>query len=141
MKRASIAVAVLVALTLTGCAGMPEAAPIEAQDAATTSAEETQATKETPEPAITAAPEPTGPEATYLVEVHKRTDVTTIAQATDEQLLAAGNMACDTFPSNPDIEALRLIDGEQPRDDGRYFDSVVIGTHAAMFLCPEYDPR
>lgn len=41
MKRASLAVTVLVALTLTGCAGTPENAPSEPEQAATSTSEQT----------------------------------------------------------------------------------------------------
>ena len=135
MKRASIAVAVLVALTLTGCAGTPEAAPSKPREASET------ATVETPEPTVaplTAAPVPEGVDAAFLAEIRKRTDVATIAQATDDQLIAAGHAACDAFAADPNIESLRLIEGEVPQEDGRYFDSIVIGTHAAMYMCTEY---
>lgn len=137
MKTRIALVSAVLLLALTGCAGTAAQPTSDAQDAAPTV--ETTPT-ETPEPVLTAAPAPSGADATFLVEVRKRTDVTTIAQATDEQLLAAGHQACDALGVNPDIEALRLIEGEQPRENGRYFDSVVIGTHAAMFLCPEFDP-
>lgn len=131
---AVISAAAVILLTLTGCAGAPDETPSEPETVATVTAEETP--EGSPEPALTAAPEPTGPDATYLHEVRKRTDVATVAQATDEQLLAAGHAACDALAANPDVYALRLIEGEEPGVNGVYVDSAVIGNHAATHLCP-----
>lgn len=132
------ATAVVLLLALTGCGGEstsgenPSAPPAAPTDSAT----------EAPTAApLQAAPEPTGVDAVYLAEIRKRTDIATIVQATDTQLIDAGHAACDALAQNPDIAALRLIEGEQPRDDGRYFESMVIGTHAAIHMCPEFDPR
>ncbi|MDR6867538.1 hypothetical protein J2Y69_002142 [Microbacterium resistens] len=128
------ATAALLLLTLTGCASTPTG----------TAGETTAPGASTPSPTATVAPltvapapPPSDVEATFLFELRKRTDMQVVVDASDEQLLAAGHAACDALAVTPDIDALRLVEGEVPRDNGRYFTSVVIGTHAQTFMCPE----
>lgn len=133
-RTTAIAATVFLLFALTGCGGTVDAAtPSSPVASAPAEVVETVA----PLTAVE-APTFTDLDAQYLFEIRKRSDVATIANATDQQLVDAGHAACEALAINPDIEALRLIDGEVPRDDGRHFESAVIGTHATMVLCPEY---
>lgn len=135
IRTAAGALALAAALTLTGCAGSPDSAG----DGSMSPAEATP--PETPKPIVAAEPEFNDVDAQFLFELRKRTDQLTIVEASDEGLVAAGHAACDALAVDPDLNALRLVEGEQPLDDGRYFVSVVIGTHATKYLCPEFAAR
>lgn len=123
MKRVSIAVAVLVALTLTGCAGTPDeagdesAAPLVAESPAATSDEG-------------------GDEATYLEAIRETLPSTTIIpNATDEQLVAAGWDACERHDAGEAWEDISVIDGEERNVGGIYLDSQAISIAAGDHLC------
>lgn len=120
-------------LVLTGCSSTPSDEP-------DTTAAEAPAVEQVEEAApLTAEPEQTFSDAdqAYLFELRKRDDVKTIVEATDEQLVTAGHAACEMLLDNPYVGDLQLVEGETPRDNGMYFESSVIGTHAQMVLCPE----
>lgn len=129
---------VLLALGLTSCAStssVADAAPVETPAAV----EQTTPATEAPAPAITAAPavQADTPEGQFVAENRKRTDIETLQSATDEQLIAAGEQACVELAKNPDIYALRLVEGEEPSAGGTYLASGTIGVFAEQFLCPE----
>lgn len=125
-----LAVCAVAVLVLTGCSDAPAEEPVT----------------ETPESSeVEAAPlqseavEFTETDEKYLFEIRKRTDIEPIVSATNQELLEAGNMACEMLVENPYVFDLQLIDGETPRDDGSFFESAVIGTHAHLYLCPDVE--
>lgn len=125
MKIRITAIGVLLAITLTGCAGTPESAPIEAEQAATSTAGQAE---ETPEPLVAEEPaeaEPTDAEAAYLkfLADHPRQG-TVIPDATDEQRLTAGYQVCALLAEGKEGTEITVIEGE-PRnpDSGFYMDS------------------
>lgn len=124
MKRVSIAVAVLVALTLTGCAGTSDdagdesAAPLVAESPAATDNKG-------------------GDEAAYLEDVRAALPSTTvIPNATDEQLLEAGWEACERREAGEPGDDISVIEGEERNDYGIYLDSQAIVGAARQTLCP-----
>lgn len=136
MKRVSIAVAVLVALTLTGCAGGPE----EVGDERTTSVATESATAEetaTPSPEVSAAPITASPEPSDLPSAPATPEEEFVAAAqnylngwgywdfTDEQLLGAGLYACES--SDPTVE---IIEGIGP------VINADLVSQARTILCP-----
>lgn len=143
MKRSAAALAVLIALTLTGCAGTTDTASDETQDVATTSTEVTETPTPTPttEPLVaeTTAPEATDAEkeAAFLVEVRERLSKirTQIPDATDEQLLEAAHEACERIAAGTSGEDMTLIEGET-RTNGYFMDTAAISTSAALTICP-----
>lgn len=138
MKRTTIAAITAVALlTLTGCA--ESAGNATADRTVATSA--TAAPSETPEPLIAETPEASpqdGLDEQFIawVREHLRPD-NIVPNATDEQLLTAGQDGCSQIRDDVAPDDLTVIAGEE-RDGGGYFrDSSVIITGARMFLCPD----
>ncbi|CAN7267826.1 DUF732 domain-containing protein [Microbacterium foliorum] len=122
MKRVSIAAAVLVALTLTGCAGTPD-----------------KAADESAAPLVAESPAEVegGDEATYLEDVRAALPSTTvIPDATDEQLLEAGWEACERREAGEPGDDISVIEGEERNDYGIYLDSQAIVGAARQTLCP-----
>ena len=131
MKRASIAVAVLVALTLTGCAGTPESTATEPTQANESAAPLTAET-ETPDAEV-------GTDEAYLADVRAALEAnggSSIPDATDEQLIAAGQDACEQMLAGTDQFDVRVIEGEQAGETG-YVDSLRIAGVAVKHYCPD----
>lgn len=130
MKKVTAVVAIVLALTLTGCG----AAETDAADERTASPEATVAplAAETPE-----AVEASDAETAFLAYVRDNLPTpTSIPDATDEQLLVAGAEACERMAANEPTDAMSVIDGERPWDNGYYYDSAAIITGASINLCP-----
>lgn len=130
-KPALFFVVVAALIGLSGCSGAPSDGP---ETAAPPTVEEVEEAAP-----LTAEPELPDADAAFLTELRKRSDVTAVANGTDAQLIKAGHQACETLVTDPYVFDLQLIEGETPRDDGRYFESAVIGTHAQTHLCPEIE--
>ncbi len=130
---ATAALALLAALTLTGCA---EAASNAAENRSSTPTTETAAplvaeTAEAEEPTVTDV------EATFLDAVRATLPAETqIPDATDEQLLAAGVQACERLAAGESSDAMSLIEGETPNGLGYFTDSGMIITAARQTICP-----
>lgn len=144
MKRSAIAaVAAVLLLTLTGCAGATDAAPSEPQSVA-------QATSEAPAPAETDADEtplsvtpttpPNTPEEKFLERVRAGLINTELADATDEQLLATGALACEQLADGVNYKDVHVIDGEQRGESGWYPYSSAFTVRGGMYLCPDVYP-
>ena len=119
MKRASIAVAVLVALTLTGCAGNPASS---GDDPTAPLATESEA----------AAPATVAPTDSDEVDVEKyflETSLVKQLELTDEEKLAAGYYACEQVEAG-NLEVVAL---EGATD---VMNSFFVGS-ATTILCPE----
>ncbi len=134
MRKATlICLPVALAAALSGCAAQatPHRAPTPA----------TQSLTESPAPTLTAAPSqsPTvsGPEVEFLTATRGRDDIATLREATDSELLSAGVEACKELAENPDVQALRLVDGEVPTEGDTYLASGTIGVFAKTYLCPD----
>lgn len=120
-------IAVAAVLTLTGCSGAVRGEPEVAET--TPPATSAPLTAESP------AAAPTG-EVAYLDAVREALpDNTVIPNATDEQLLAAGEEACKVLDNGEDTMTVSLIDGEPKNGLGYYQDSGAIITAAATTLC------
>lgn len=133
MKTRIAALALLAALALTGCAGT--AAP-EEDERATSAESAAPLVAESPSPDVEA-----GPDEAYLTAVRAALEAnggSSIPDATDEQLLAAGADACEQMRAGTDMGDVRLIEGEQPTETG-YTDSLRIAGGAAKHLCPDMD--
>jgi len=138
MKKLGVAAAIAGALLLTGCTSA-EPAPVET----VTVTPEAVAPVETPEPvaapleAPTAAPAVAG-SAEYVAAVRERG--LNLESYTDEQLVAAGQLACDYYRQGQTKLDIRVIEGEQVDEATGYFrNSLAIATWAAKIYCPEFD--
>ncbi len=133
---AAVAALVLV-LALAGC-GESGASSDEATQRGAATSEESSAS---PEPLAaetpTAAPEDEA-EQNFIAWVRDnlRPD-NVIPNATDEQLVAAGQDGCEQIRADVAPDDLTVIDGEERDGGGYYRDSSVIITGARMFLCPD----
>lgn len=129
MKKTAVTGALLGVLLLAGCA---------APGGLTSEVAPPVALEETVAPL--AAEEPTAAEAgdaAYLAYVRENLpNPTSIPNATDEQLLAAGQEACDRIAAGESTEAMVVVEGEQPWENGTYYDSATIITGASVILCP-----
>ncbi|MEW1708001.1 DUF732 domain-containing protein [Microbacterium sp. NPDC089190] len=139
MNRAVVPVAAAVLLfVLSGCTGgggdeVNEAvgSPEAASPAVTVS--------EAPLTAVSpsAAPEAATPEDAFLVKIREvLPDDTSIPDATDGQLLAAAQDACEQMAGGVDSTLVSVIDGEQADSLGYYRDSARIGSVAKQTICP-----
>lgn len=138
------AIAVLLALTLTGCG---DDDTVSTGDAAargfagtTDTSSPTPSASENGEPltARTAVPSDTDDTATYIEYVRgKLLANTQIPDASDDQLVDAGWRACELLDSGTNPDDLTVIDGEERAggDTGYFQDSATIATGARMFLC------
>ncbi|MEV8023404.1 DUF732 domain-containing protein [Microbacterium sp. NPDC080220] len=125
--RAGIITAGFVALALTGCSGAVGGEP--------EAVETTPPASSAPLTAGTPASAPSG-EAAYLEAVREALPAdTVIPDATDEQLIAAGEEACAVLADGGDTVATSLIEGEPTSEAGYYNDSSAIFTAAAISLC------
>jgi hypothetical protein len=135
MKRlAPIAATAAVLLLLTGCSGGTDQVNT-AVDSATPAAAATEDAA-APLTAETATTNAARGDAVFLESVRSelRPD-NVIPNATDEQLLEAGEKACEGIASGADTLTLSLIDGEEPDASGFYPDSGVIIRAARAALC------
>jgi hypothetical protein len=136
-RIAAVAAAVLLAVTLTGCSAAtsdatePQAGAQTSQDAPGASESSAPLVAETPEEQA-----PTGGDAAFLADVRGNLpEKTTIGHATDAQLVAAGEEACERIAAGESTESMSLIEGETPNVIGTYEDSGAIIVSARKHLC------
>lgn len=133
MNKPIAALALLLALTLTGCASATGNAAEERT---------APAVVETVEPLVaespTAEPEAASPEPEFITLVRDSLPANTlIPDATDEQLIAAGTEACERLRAGETSDTITLIDGEQKNGADIYADSGAIITSARLTLCTD----
>lgn len=131
MKRTTLAALLAVGILLTGCSAGAE----DDSSAAPNQASETPAPLVAEEPE---AAEDSTPEAEFLVMIRDMLpEDTSIPNATDEQLVAAGEAACGQMAEGIDFSAVSVIEGE-PYNEGMemYDDSALIASAAMHTLCP-----
>lgn len=81
-------------------------------------------------------PSASTPEAAYLGSVRMASNRgPEIADATDEQLIAAGKLACEQMAEGKAVSDVRVVGGEQPDVLGYYPISSAIAGSAADHLC------
>ncbi len=115
-------------LVLAGCAGAPAEEP-----APKPTAEETA-----PAPLVAeeAAPEAGTPEAAYLEFVRQYEDRSPLfTEASDEELIAAGKLACEQLAAGTELDDVRVVEGEEPNGLGFYDVSSAIAGVARDNLC------
>ncbi|MCC2030607.1 hypothetical protein [Microbacterium allomyrinae] len=160
MKRGALIGTIAAAVLVLGGAGVGAAiAATQAPDAAPTPIVTTAETPASSEPASPPAPtDTTGPlvaeepsegrdEAAFLafVRLRQATYPTQIPNATDEDLIATGDIACARLSDGlaegktdaQIVDGLSVIEGEAKSDAGYFSDSGVIIASAQMNLCPE----
>lgn len=128
MKRTALAVtAATVLLLLAGCTSTPAAEPAPVASA---ESETAPLAAETP-----AAADGRGEEA-FVSEVRaKLRDDSVIPNATDEQLISAGQTACEAISNGENTITLSVIDGEAADASGFFPDSAVIISAARSTIC------
>lgn len=125
----TLAATALLIVGLTGCSGATDPAPAEPVTSTETAA---PLVAETPD----AEPVADTPEGVFLAELRDvLKDDTQIPDATDEQLVAAGQDACQQLAEGKGVKDVRVIEGEQPNAAGWYADSGKIASVAERFLC------
>ncbi|WP_336633654.1 MULTISPECIES: DUF732 domain-containing protein [unclassified Microbacterium] len=124
-----VVAAIVVLFALTGCAGVTTGTAGVGTEKAGPASTDAPLTAEAP------AEAPTG-EAAFLEHVRANLPANTqIPSATDPQLLAAGERACEEIAAGADTLTLSLIEGEKPDDSGFYPDSAAIIVAARASLC------
>lgn len=135
-SAASVAAAAVLLLALTGCAGGAETPSADRTAPGVTA---TASPTESPEPLVATTPTddaPATPETAFLDGVRAALDEKTqIPNATDEQLLDAGQRACQQLAEGGDVTTVRVIEGETPDNLGYYGDSTKIASIAQQTLC------
>lgn len=137
-KPVALAAALLLAVTLSACG---DDAPSSSADS--TMQSRTESTEPgTVEPLVAETPsgDPVDVDAAFIEYVRSELALlpaTGIANAEDDQLVAAGHEACEQLLAGADSESIRLIEGEQPAASGYYMDSGTIIDGARRFYCPE----
>lgn len=139
MNRAVIpAAGAALLLLLAGCTAT-ETANVTAASAepavSTPAASEGPLTAATPSADAGGAPDT--PEAAFLAKIRDiLPENTSIPNATDTQLLAAAQEACEQMAGGADSTMVSVIDGEQKDGLGVYQDSARIGAAAKQTICP-----
>lgn len=136
-RTAPAALALLAALTLTGCAGATSS-PSDDGSMMSRSTSETEAPL-TAEP--TSEPE-TGSDQAYLVQLRQALEGSggnSIPDATDEQLIEAGQDACEQMAAGTALEEVRVVEDE-PETGVGFKDSLRIAAVAAQHFCTEFNP-
>ncbi|MDJ1113244.1 DUF732 domain-containing protein [Microbacterium dauci] len=128
MKRsAAVLGTVLLAVMLAGCAGPVEGTAPEG---------DVEISAEATEGLVAETPEVETGEQAFLDEVRANLrPENVIPNATDEQLLDAGEQACEAIANGADTSTLSLIDGESTDVSGYYPDSATIIVAARQALC------
>lgn len=133
MTKRIAALAAVLALTLTGCTGGAEdtgeerSAPAMGESAAPLTADK---------PAESEADGETA-EQSFLEYVRASlAENTSIPDATDDQLLAAGMEACDRMAAGELSDTISVVEGEAANGLGYFEDSGWIVSGAGQFLCP-----
>lgn len=124
----------LVAGLVVGCSESPQVVP---QEAASGPQSAEQSPESTPAPLVAEpGPEPilTTAEGEYVTVLRAAfdRDGTQIPNATDEQLIAAGQDACEQIDAGTNPDSVRVVEGEEEP----HADSGRIGYAAAEYLCP-----
>lgn len=139
MKKVTAALAVLLALTLTGCAGGADDA---ADERTAPSASESATPEESAAPLVAEEPanEADSPDAKFLNYVRGAVlPETQIGNATDQQLIDAGHEACRQLEAGTALEDVRVVEGETPHPStGAYYDTSAILSGAILNYCPEF---
>lgn len=137
MKRTALAVAAATALLLlAGCTSTTTTDTVTVSGASDRTVGTSQPTPEAAAPLVAETPAAADDEAVFLdtVRAKLRPD-NVIPNATDEQLLAAGEKACAEITAGTPTDQLSVIDGEPTNALGTFSDSAVIVTAAATTIC------
>lgn len=128
MRPAAFAALVVAVLALTGCAGTTTGSVGVGTDKVGPAATDAPLTAESP----VSAP---ASDAVFLEEVRANLPAKTqIPNATDAQLLDAGQRACERLAAGEASDQISVVEGEQ-QQNGYYYDSAVIITAARATLC------
>lgn len=133
------------AYALTTNAQAPEV-PALIEATATSTPMPTASGKPSPasEPLVAETPQATNPDELFIEEARDRLAglglATTIPNATDEQLIAAGHEACDALINQQPFNDVSVIEGEQ-RVQGSFLDSAAIATAGMLYFCPEINGK
>ncbi len=147
MKTRLAILGVALALVLTGCANGAGASGSGegGQSAQQQAAEATPTPTEAAGPLTATTPEALPAEdadASFLRYVaDELPPATSIADASDAQLIAAGHDACEQVSAGVPWENIRLVEGEEPSAQGYYLDSSAILNGALYFYCPDLIPK
>jgi len=139
VKKVTAALAVLLALTLTGCASGPDGTEGERTAPVATETAEPEGTS-APLVAEKPASEADSPDAKFLEYVRDTIlPETQIGNATDQQLIDAGHEACRQLEAGTALEDVRVVDGETAHPStGAYYDTSAILSGAIINYCPEF---
>lgn len=131
-----ITAAIVAVLLLTGCAGTAEPAATGTAGIGTEKAGPTATDAPLVAETPAATTDPDDREALFLAQVREELPANTqIPNATDQQLLDAGNLACEKRAEGADPSTLSVIEGERDNGYGAYLDSGAIVSAAGRYLC------
>ncbi|MFF7681459.1 DUF732 domain-containing protein [Microbacterium sp. NPDC007973] len=135
MKRGLVAAGAVALLLLTGCTSTVTSETVTVTPGASGTFSDGGTTVEV-QPLTAETPTATDEEAVFLgaVRAKLRPD-NVIPKATDEQLLAAGQEACEALASGTSSDSISVIEGEPTNAMGGYSDSATIVTAARAALC------
>mgnify|MGYP006955277572 CR=1 FL=1 len=135
MKRGLVAAGAVALLLLTGCTSTVTSETITVTPGASGTYSDGDTTVEV-HPLTAETPATSDDETVFLETVRaKLRPENVIPNATDEQLLAAGEAACDKIASTENTNTISVIEGEQPNGLGYFTDSGVIVGAARASLC------
>jgi hypothetical protein len=136
MKRGLFAAAAVALLLLTGCTSTVTEESVTVTPGASGTYSDGDTTVEVQPLTAETPTTDTADEAAFLAEVRaKLRPDNVIPNATDEQLLAAGYLACEKLATRQNGEEISVIDGEQLDKGGYYRDSGQIVSAAAVTIC------
>lgn len=131
-KLGMVGVALAGVLLLAGCG--------EASGVADAETARESATVETAAPLVAETPptsDVSNTDALYLSYVRDNLPPETqIPDATDEQLFAAGQEACTRLEAGEPMGGMVVVEGEEPWENGYYYDSSAIINGAIQYICP-----
>ncbi|UPL13007.1 DUF732 domain-containing protein [Microbacterium galbinum] len=148
-KAVALAAALLLAMTLSACgddapSSSGESTSTQSRTQSSTAESEAESeSPERPEPLVAQSP-PSDTDAQFLAEARDRLaglgSATTIPDASDEQLIAAGHEACDALISQQPFNDVSVIEGEE-RVQGSFLDSAAIASAGILYFCPEINGK
>lgn len=138
-KVTATTAALLLAVTLSACG---EDTAAESGESSSDTSRSQSVESETPAPLVAETPSSDAENVDAEFVEYVRSELallpsTGIANAEDDQLVAAGHEACKQLLAGVDSETIRLIEGEEPAASGYYMDSGTIIDGARRFYCPE----
>lgn len=136
MNRRLFAVSTVALLLLTGCSAPAQEANVEPAEPSAVSSTQSEAPLVAESPASPEAEAADSPEVAFLAQVREELGSdSSIPNATDGQLLKAGEDACAQIAGGKDFSQVSVIEGETADSGGYFLDSATIARVAQQTIC------